>query len=75
MSQMQREMMNEDKAFEGLYRPRDKDDEIKFKSGRDYFEEGNTERAPYPGADTWADTMTNQGWIYAKRLSNMRTGE
>lgn len=57
-----------EKALEDLYKPRDKHDEILFKSGQNHFNEGNTEHPPYPGADTWADIMTNQGWVYAKRI-------
>lgn len=60
------------RAFDGLYKPRDKDDEIRFKSGQDNFNEGNTDSPPYPGADTWADVMTNQGWVYAKRIAAIR---
>lgn len=45
--------------------PRDADDQKLFDSGKEGYRLG--EPIPFPGADTWADTMTNQGWVAASR--------
>lgn len=47
--------------------PRDADDETYFASGQRAFHEDNAFNAPFPGADTWADMMTNQGWVFESR--------
>lgn len=45
--------------------PKNGHDERLFNFGRESYLRGDA--IPFPGADTWADMMTNQGWVAASR--------
>lgn len=52
--------------FSGIIRmPMSEHDWALFNSGKEGYVAG--EPIPFPGADTWADMMTNQGWVFASR--------
>lgn len=58
-------------AMRGLWWPNDDSWMPYFDGGVECYRRGE-KNPPWPGADTYADVMANQGWLYAKALD--RTG-